>query len=179
MTFASYITILRIVLVIPIIYLMGMSSSFSNYLALTLFLIAGITDYIDGFIARKTKTETSLGALLDLLADKLLVCVVLIWLVFLINSIYLILPVILIISREIVISSLRQFVVERVGNNPIPVSLVGKSKTTIQFLAISVLIISPEFGSTIELIGLFLTWLAGFISIYSLIDYIKSYKVFF
>ena len=84
MTTASYITLLRIVLIIPIIYF----ASFSEvYLSLFLFIIAGLTDYLDGFIARKTYTTTSLGALLDLLADKLLVCLVLIWCVFLSNSV--------------------------------------------------------------------------------------------
>ena len=67
MTYASYVTLIRILLIIPIIYLISNSES---YLALALFVIAASTDYLDGFIARSTKTETSLGALLDLLADK-------------------------------------------------------------------------------------------------------------
>ena len=59
-------TLSRVVLIVPIIFLINNSEVFW---ALALFILAGLTDYLDGFIARKTKTETSLGALLDLLAD--------------------------------------------------------------------------------------------------------------
>ena len=60
----------------------GGFSNFYNYLAFVLFVIAGLTDYLDGYIARKTNTETQLGALLDLIADKLLVSLVMVWLVY-------------------------------------------------------------------------------------------------
>ena len=78
MTLASCISCLRIVLIVPIVYLLDQgwrvdSPSFYNYLAFVLFVIAGLTDYLDGYIARKTNTETQLGALIDLIADKLLV----------------------------------------------------------------------------------------------------------
>ena len=69
MTLASYITSLRILLVLPIILLTYFQTSFFNFLALFLFIFAGLTDYLDGYIARKTYKETPLGALLDLLAD--------------------------------------------------------------------------------------------------------------
>jgi len=179
MPLANFITCSRILLIIPVIYLTSIGGFIYNLLALIFFLLAGLTDYLDGYIARKTNTESSLGALLDLLADKLLVCVVLVWLVFLSNLNYLIFPVILIICRELIVSSLRQFIVEKIGINPVKVSYIGKSKTTVQFLAISTLIISPEFGYEINLLSIILTWLAAFISIYSLIGYIKSYSEFF
>ena len=88
MTLASYITIFRILLIFPIIYLTYLGSSLFNFIALLLFVIAGLTDYLDGYVARNTNSETSLGALLDLLADKLLVCVILIWLIFLNTNYY-------------------------------------------------------------------------------------------
>ena len=79
MTLASYISCLRIVLIVPIIYLLDLGflssvdneglTSFYNYLAFVLFVVAGLTDYLDGYIARKTDTETQLGAMLDLIAD--------------------------------------------------------------------------------------------------------------
>ena len=71
---------------------------------------------------------------------------VLIWCVFLSNSVILIIPAIIIISRELIISSIRQFLVEKTGENPIKVTYVAKSKTTIQMIAISFLILSPEMG---------------------------------
>ena len=87
MTLASYITSLRILLIFPIIYIVSLETKNLNWIALVLFIFAGITDYLDGYIARKTKMESSLGALLDLLADKLLVCLVLMWTVYIYQKI--------------------------------------------------------------------------------------------
>ena len=87
-------------MIIPIIIFSSFQSSLFNFISLLLFLIAGLTDYLDGFVARRTNSVTELGALLDLLADKLLVSIILMWLLFLDNSIHLIIPILLIVSRE-------------------------------------------------------------------------------
>ena len=179
MNLAIYITCTRIFLILPILYLINLSAYYSSLLALVLFLLAGLSDYLDGFVARKTDSESSLGALLDLLADKLLVCITLFWLVFLSEEIYLMIPTTIIIARELIVSSLRQFMVEKLGKNPIKVSYIGKSKTTVQFIAISFLIISPWFGLYINIISTSLIWLAAFLSTYSLLNYLSSYKIFF
>ena len=176
MTIASYITLVRMLLIVPIIYFANVSEVL---LAFFLFIIAGLTDYIDGYVARKTETTTSLGARLDLLADKLLVCLVLIWCVFLSNSVILIIPAIIIISRELIISSIRQFLVEKTGENPIKVTYVAKSKTTIQMIAISFLILSPEMGLWFNNITILLIWIAALISIYTLYNYFYSYRKYF
>ncbi len=179
MTLASYITLLRIFLIFPVVLLISKHQSYLNIVALALFVIAAITDYLDGYVARKTNKESPLGALLDLLADKLLVCITLIWLTFIFQQIYLTIPVIFIISRELVISSLRQFVVERIGQNPINVLPIGKSKTTLQLISISFLIISPNLGSFFYSITIILLWISALISLYSLISYSRAYKNFF
>ena len=176
MSLASYITLLRVVLIIPVLYFTEVSE---EYLALILFIVAGLTDYLDGFIARKTKTETSLGAFFDLLADKLLVCLVLVWCAFISVSIMIIVPALVIISRELIISSMRQFLVEKIGKNPIEVTYIAKSKTTIQIIAISFLILSPEMGEIFNKVTVFLIWLAAFISVYTLYNYLKSYRHYF
>ena len=176
MTSASYITLLRILLIIPIIYLI---SSSKVYFALFLFILAGLTDYLDGYLARKTGKTSSLGALLDLLADKLLVCIVLIWCAFLSKAILLIIPTIIIISRELIISSIRQFLVEKTGENVIKVTYVAKTKTTIQMIAISFLILSPEMDLWFYKTSIILIWLAALISVYTLYNYFKSYRNYF
>ena len=176
MTIASYITLLRILLIIPIIYLI---SSSKVYFALFLFILAGLTDYLDGYLARKTGKTSSLGALLDLLADKLLVCIVLIWCAFLSKAILLIIPTIIIISRELIISSIRQFLVEKTGENVIKVTYVAKTKTTIQMIAISFLILSPEMDLWFYKTSIILIWLAALISVYTLYNYFKSYRNYF
>ena len=107
MTFANLITFSRIFLIIPVIYLTSLEKVEFNFLALICFLLAGLTDYLDGYVARKTNTESSLGAL----ADKLLVCIILVWLITLNNNLTFVLPVLIIIIRELSISSIRQYIV--------------------------------------------------------------------
>lgn len=178
MSIPSYITLLRIILIIPIMFLIATPSFWNNILALLLFLIAGLTDYFDGYVARKTNTESSLGALLDLLADKLLVCIVLIWFVYVNQDPLLIIPVILIISRELVVSVLRQYIAELAGDKKVKVLKIGKSKTTIQFISISLLIISPNFGFYFELASVVLVWFAALLSLFSLYSYLREWKKF-
>ena len=172
MTFASYITISRIVLILPIIILSSFQNSLFNYLAFFLFLLAGLTDYLDGYIARKTNSVTELGALLDLLADKLLVSITLLWILFTDNSLLLFIPTLIIISRELIISSLRQFVIEK--RKKIKISLLAKSKTTVHFISIALIIISPEFGEYFYIFSISSLWLAALLSIISLNNYINS-----
>ena len=143
---ANLITISRIILILPVLLLVSEEKNFSNWFALILFVLAGITDNLDGYIARKTGTESPLGALLDLMADKLLVVIIISYLVSFTTNKYLVIPAMIIIFRELVISSFRQFLTERKGSNPIQVSFIAKSKTTLQITALSFLIISPNFG---------------------------------
>jgi len=175
-TIANYITLSRIALIIPVLILVSYQENSYNWIALILFIVAGITDHVDGFIARRTGTTSQLGAILDLIADKLLICVPLIFLLSYFDNNILVFPVILIISRELIISAFRQFLAEKQGNNPIKVSFLAKSKTTVQITALSFLIISPNFGEYFYMLTIVLFWMAAYISIHSLLTYIKSYK---
>ena len=175
MTLASYISSLRIILIIPIIFLTSFQISTYNYLSLFLFIIAGLTDYIDGYIARKTNTETSLGALLDLLADKLLVCVLLVWFISLNDSLFYTVPALVIITRELTISSLRQFLLEKKELKDLKVSYIARSKTTMQIICISLIIISPEFGKLFYSSSLFLLCLTAMLSLFSFYDYMAKW----
>ena len=107
MNIANYITILRIILILPVVLLMTDSEDLKNWFSLTLFIIAGITDHLDGYIARKTNTTSSLGALLDLTADKLLIIIPLVYLLSTLSLPSLIVPSLIFILREILITSLR------------------------------------------------------------------------
>ena len=118
MSLANYITLSRILLIFPVLFLILYQDSYYNWIALVLFVIAGITDHLDGLIARKTGTTTKLGALLDLVADKLLVSITTIFLISYFDNEDLILPSIIIISRELIVSAFRQFLAEDRGNNP-------------------------------------------------------------
>ena len=173
---ANLITISRIILILPVLLLVSEENNLSNWLALLLFVLAGITDNLDGYIARKTGTQSSLGALLDLIADKLLVVITTSYLISYETNEYLLLPAMIIISRELIVSSLRQFLTEQQGSNPVKVSFIAKSKTTLQIMALSFLIISPNFGEIFNYLTICLFWLAAIVSICSLYGYIKTYK---
>ena len=173
---ANHITILRIILIIPVLILASPESSSSNWIALTLFIIAGITDHLDGYVARRTGSTSSLGALLDLAADKLLIITSLFYFISYESSILLIIPSLIIIIREIVVSSFRQFLAENQGLNPVKVTLLAKSKTTLQIFAVSFLIISPNFGELFTLLTISLFWIAAYISLHSMYGYMKTYK---
>ena len=179
MTLASYISCLRIVLILPIIFLLDLGfwsegPSFYNYLAFILFIVAGLTDYLDGYIARKTDTETQLGALLDLIADKLLVSLLVVWMVFLTHNPFIVIPALIIVSRELVISMLRQYVIEKKVKKDLSVSFIGKSKTTIQLIAISMLILALEVRD-IWIVAMIAIWFAAIFSLYSLFTYISEW----
>ncbi len=173
---ANYITILRIFLIFPVLLMSSPEASEDNWVALILFVVAGITDHLDGYVARKTGSVSSLGALLDLVADKLLIIVTLFYLISYASSFMLLMPSLIIIIREIVISSFRQLLAEKKGTNPVKVSFLAKSKTTLQIFALSFLIISPNFGEIFWFLTISLFWLAAYVSIHSLYGYIKTYR---
>ncbi len=175
---ANYLTISRIFLIFPVIILASHEPSLNNWIALSLFVIAGITDHLDGYVARKTDSTSNMGALLDLVADKLLILITLFYLVSYTSSLLLLIPSMTIIIREIVISSFRQFIAEKEGENPIEVTLIAKSKTTLQIFAVSFLIISPNFGQPFFFLTISLFWLAAYVSLHSLYGYLKSYGNF-
>ena len=172
---ANYLTISRILLIFPVLVLSSPEPNPINWISLILFVIAGITDHLDGYVARKTGSTSKLGALLDLVADKLLIIITISYFVSYASSLLLIIPSITIIIREIVISSLRQLLAEEEGENPIEVTFIAKSKTTLQIFALSFLIISPNFGQPFYILTVILFWLAAYVSIHSLYIYIKTY----
>ena len=175
MNIANNLTILRILLILPVIILASPDPNPHNWIALTLFVIAGITDHLDGYIARKTNSTSNLGALLDLVADKLLIIIILFYFISHSSNLFLVIPSIIIIFREIVISSLRQLLAEKNGRNPVKVTFIAKSKTTVQIFALSFLIISPNFGHLFFVLTVSLFWLAAYISLHSMYGYIKNY----
>ena len=144
-TFANILTYLRI-LIIPIIFYMLYSKDilYSNYISCGLFILASITDYLDGYISRKTKTTSEIGRFLDPIADKLLVSTVLIALVQtkFVGMLETIIATV-IICREIFVSGLREYLGN--FNTKMPVSKLAKWKTATQLFAISFLIFGSNF----------------------------------
>ena len=137
----NLLTTLRIVLIPVIIVSFYMPSRITNIIVASLFMLASITDYFDGYLARSLKVQSNFGKCLDPIADKLLVSVSLIMLVnFSEQNNFILIPSIIIICREIMVSGLREFLATL--NVGVPVTRLAKWKTAIQMVAITALLLA-------------------------------------
>jgi CDP-diacylglycerol--glycerol-3-phosphate 3-phosphatidyltransferase len=137
----NLLTVLRIILIPIIIYSFYTVSQIPNIIVAVLFMLASITDFFDGYLARYYKVQSNFGKCLDPIADKLLVAVSLIMLVnFSDQNLFILIPSIVIICREILVSGLREFLATI--NVGLPVSRLGKWKTGIQMMAITALLLA-------------------------------------
>jgi cardiolipin synthase (CMP-forming) len=149
---------------------------FMRWVALGIFILAGITDFLDGYLARAWSQQSALGRMLDPIADKLLVSAVLLMLVanHTITS-YSIWAAIIILCREILVSGLREFLAEL--KVPLPVSRIAKWKTVLQLVALGFLIAGSAGDYTIGGItttGLVLLWLSALLTLYTGWDYLVA-----
>ena len=146
-----------------------------------LFILASFTDYLDGLLARLYKEESKLGELLDPIADKILVAAALVLLVM--NGIiknYEVIAAIVILTREILISGLREFLAKK-KEASIPVSSLSKFKTFIQMLSIAMLLTGDTGNKIInfqdynaQAVGIILLWIAAFLTLYTGYDYLRK-----
>ena len=147
-----------------------------RWVALGLFIAAGITDFLDGYLARAWSQQSRLGQMLDPIADKLLVSAVLMMLAadHTIAS-YSLAAAIVILCREILVSGLREYLAELKVS--IPVSKVAKWKTMLQLVALGLLIAGPsgdEIVPGLTKTGLVLLWLSALLTLYTGWDYLKA-----
>ncbi len=147
-----------------------------RWLALGIFIVAGISDFLDGYLARAWSQQTSLGRLLDPIADKLLVSAVLLMLAAdrTISS-FALWAAIIILCREILVSGLREYLAELKVS--VPVSKVAKWKTFLQLVALGFLIAGPageQFLPATTKIGLTLLWVAALLTLYTGWDYLRA-----
>jgi cardiolipin synthase len=164
--------ILAIPLVVASFYAHG---DFARWFACVLFSAAGLTDWLDGHMARRWAQQSELGRFLDPIADKLLVAATLFMLVATDRlSSGAVLPALVILCREILVSGLREYLAElRVG---LPVSKLAKWKTAIQMVAIGVLIVGdagPAF-LPVAAIGEMLLWVAALLTLVTGYDYLRA-----
>lgn len=173
MTIPNQLTLLRILLIPVFIVIFYLPFAYSNYLACVIFILAAITDILDGYFARKLNQISSLGVFLDPVADKLMVAVVLVLLVQKNPEIYLAVPAAIIIGREITVSALREWMAEIGARKKIAVSILGKIKTIIQMVALGFLIFEESlFGLPVYLIGIILIYIAVFLTLLSMLQYL-------
>ncbi len=174
-TLPNLLTFMRISLIPVVVGLFYFDRPLSNWLAAFFFILACITDYLDGYFARALKQTTRFGVFLDPVADKLLVAATLLMLVGFgrIQGISLI-PAVIILCREILVSGLREFLAE--AHVSVPVTQLSKWKTAIQMGALSFLIIEhiPGIPIPIDGIGILGLWMAALLTLITGFDYLRA-----
>jgi len=170
-TLSNQITAAR-VLIIPLLALVFYLPGETGYIsAATLFGLASLTDWLDGYLARRRNEITAFGRFLDPVADKLLVATALVLLVEAGRAPALLAAII--IGREIVISALREWLAQ--VSSIVHVSLLGKWKTAVQMVAIACLLLNEKiFGLNMHLTGLVLLWIAALLTLWSGFEYLRD-----
>lgn len=167
-------TSLRILL-IPVLVIIFYTPFEGRYLvAATIFGLAGATDWLDGYLARKLQQMTPFGAFLDPVADKLIVAVALVLLVELHATPWLAVPALVIVGREIVVSALREWMAQLKEQKGIAVSHLGKIKTACQMVSIIVLLANgSNQDNLLVATGYLLLYGAAFLTLWSMFQYLK------
>jgi CDP-diacylglycerol--glycerol-3-phosphate 3-phosphatidyltransferase/cardiolipin synthase len=167
MTLPNIMTLGRLVLIPIFILVFYLPYRWSAVCAAIIFLIAALTDVLDGYLARRLQQTSRFGAFLDPVADKLIVGAALVMLVDLHANIWITLPAIVIISREISVSALREWMAEIGQRSKVAVGMLGKIKTVLQMAAVFLLLLEKPHhlaGGGID--GSWLLWL-GYASLYA------------
>jgi CDP-diacylglycerol--glycerol-3-phosphate 3-phosphatidyltransferase len=142
--------------------------------ACTAFALAGITDTLDGYYARKLGQTSRLGAFLDPVADKLIVAAALVLIVSKDPRWFVVIVAVVIIGREIAVSALREWMAEIGARSRIRVSVLGKYKTIMQIVGLSMLLYRQNlFGIPMYKLGLVLTAVAAVLTLWSMIQYLR------
>lgn len=175
----NILTLLRILLIPVLILAFYYPVEWANIAATAIFFVAAVTDWLDGYLARKLGMSSRFGAFLDPVADKLMVAIALILIVDLNPTPYagywIAIPAAIIVGREITISALREWMSEIGASSKVAVSMLGKIKTSAQMGALGFLIYhEPIMGHSMALWGLTLLYLAAILTIWSMFGYIKS-----
>ena len=176
MNLPTKLTLLRIVM-IPVFILLFYIPLFgiNNYLLTGLFILAGLTDWFDGYLARRLKMQSEFGAFLDPVADKLMVSMILVLLVSAHPGWLLALPATIIIGRELTISAVREWMANVGERTKVAVSIIGKFKTTAQMVAIGFLLFEEPIGDFPTLqIGYVLLYLSAVLTLWSMFLYLQA-----
>ncbi|KMY86920.1 CDP-diacylglycerol-glycerol-3-phosphate 3-phosphatidyltransferase [Candidatus Paraburkholderia calva] len=178
--FLTWLRIVLIPLVVGIYYLPDMMTNpeHKNLLGMVIFVLAALTDWFDGFLARKLNQTSSFGAFLDPVADKLMVTAALLVLVQLgrLNAVI----ALVIVGREITISALREWMAQIGASKSVAVNQLGKFKTVCQMIAIPMLlffgplkIAGTQWEMDTRVWGLWLIDVAAFLTVWSMLYYMK------
>ena len=169
------LTLFRIALIPVFVFVFYLPVAWANEVCAIAFALAALTDWIDGFLARRLKQITVFGAFLDPVADKLMVAVALVLLVQANPEVWIALPAAIIIGREIAISALREWMARIGEHRKVAVVMLGKFKTGCQLTAITLMLYgSGEVPAEFFQGGLALLYLATTLTLWSMIHYLVA-----
>ncbi len=172
-TLLTWTRIVAIPLLAAVFYL-PLDLQIRNTLATTMFVVFALTDWLDGYLARKLNQTSAFGAFLDPVADKFLVCSSLLVLVHLGRADVFV--ALIIIGREIAISALREWMAQIGALKSVAVHMLGKIKTTTQMVAIPFLLYDDKLFGVIDTgyLGQYLIWIAAVLTVWSMIYYLQK-----
>ena len=175
-TIPTLMTLARIVAIplIVAVYYLPIAPETRNLVATSMFVVFAITDWLDGYLARKLNQTSAFGAFLDPVADKFLVCAALLMLVEM-HRVH-VLVALVIIGREIAISALREWMAQLGASKSVAVHMAGKLKTTVQMVAIPFLLFDGMLFNRIDTRqwGEVLIWVAAVLTIWSMVYYMQK-----
>ena len=172
----NILTVFRIIL-IPVFVVVFFWPEFQDkhVLLTSIFFVAGISDWFDGYLARKLEQQSAFGAFLDPVADKLMVGVAFVCLVSAHPGALMAVPAVIIIGREIAISGLREWMANRGQDGVVAVNMGGKVKTAAQMLSIGFLLYYQDlWHMPVKEIGYSLLYLAAILTLWSMVRYLIS-----
>jgi len=173
-TLLTWARIFAIPFIIGVYYLPTMDAGMRNLLATAMFVFFALTDWLDGWLARKMNQTSAFGAFLDPVADKFLVCASLLVLVHLQRADVFV--ALVIIGREIAISALREWMAQIGASRSVAVHMLGKLKTTAQMVAIPFLLYDGRLFGVIDthVWGTWLMWVAAVLTVWSMVYYLRK-----
>ena len=175
MNIPNVLTLMRIAM-LPLLVVIYLSDhSLAMPISALLFILAGLTDWLDGYLARKLDQQSAFGAFLDPVADKLIVVTALFLILFRHSDVHILIPALIIVGREITVSALREWMAEMGRRGIVAVSYLGKLKTTLQIISIIFLLwAQPLWGLPIFDIGKWLLDIAAVLTVWSMIEYLRA-----
>lgn len=175
MTLANFFTCLR-VLLIPVFMAVYYADFRGHFLlASAIFIFACVTDWLDGHMARRMRQTSRFGAFLDPVADKLLVTITLVILAASYPTAWYTIPAALIVAREVLVSALREWMAEHKQRDTVAVGMMGKIKTTIQMIALIILLATDTAGpALIWISGLVMINVAALLTMWSMAIYLRN-----
>jgi CDP-diacylglycerol--glycerol-3-phosphate 3-phosphatidyltransferase len=175
LTIPTLLTLFRILLIPVLVLVFYLPYKWTNFAASAVFVVGALTDWLDGWIARRYGMYSAFGAFLDPVADKLAVAVALVLIVQHHHTLFMALIAAVIIGREITISALREWMAEIGQKARVKVAVVGKLKTIMQMVALSMLLFREDlFGLPIFMIGEGLLAIAAALTLWSGYAYMRA-----